>query len=75
MKHSPKFRECGEKAIIITNPADFIARVSNAIHRCFPNVRYLEIASAQYKKVMPAPEEFDLYARHWKEKWKVSAHS
>ena len=70
IKLSSKFRECGEKTIIITNPAEFIARISDAIHRCFPNVRYPEIASAQYKKVMPALEEFDLYAGSWKEKWK-----
>ena len=70
IKIFPKFRKCGEKAIIITNPAEFIARISDAIHRCFPNVRYPEIASAQYKKVMPSPAEFDIYARPWKDRWK-----
>nr|WP_296455938.1 FRG domain-containing protein [uncultured Acetatifactor sp.] len=60
----------GEYAIIITNSQEFIARINQAIYSAFPNVRYMEVASVQYKRSAKEIEEWDLYGRPLREKWK-----
>jgi len=66
-----RIAELGDTAVIITNPGEFAQRLRNAVDRIFPNFRYLEIASINYRNCLDKnSEQWDLYTKPEKDDWK-----
>lgn len=71
IKPGKKLLDLGECAILITDPFEFRLRLEQMINIMFPNYRYLEIASAQYKNMANSNiEDWNLYNRPENERWK-----
>lgn len=70
VKPSGRLIEEGEFAIILLEPQIFLEALNAAIQNAYPNLRILEVATAQYNKKAGDIEKWDLFARPPRERWK-----
>ena len=65
-----KFKNLGDVAVILLNLQIFVQALSWGVSSVFPPLRALEIATAQYKEISYELENWDLFTRPTKERWK-----